>query len=82
MNTQSTGSVIFAASKSMIASHDASETIVLHLRGGYHGADGCGVRVYDGLHQLSLLIAPCARRLAARPSTIASAAGPFSWTVG
>lgn len=56
------GWVIFGASESesVSAYDDASEMIVLHIRPGYHGVDGCGVCVC-GLHQLSLLIALCAR---------------------
>ena len=59
------GFVIFGVSESesesVIAYDDASEKIVLHIRPGYHGVDGCGVCIYGGLHQLSLLIALCAR---------------------
>lgn len=35
--------------------------IVLHPHSGYHGVDGCGVCVCDGLLWLSLLSALCAR---------------------
>ena len=52
---------IFAVSESVTAHLDASETLVLRLRGGYHGVGGCGVYVCGGLRQLSLLIALCAR---------------------
>lgn len=57
------GCVVFSVSESESESahHDASERIVLHLRGGYRGVDGCGVCVCGDLQQPSLLIALCAR---------------------